>query len=356
MAQCLGVKKDGIRCTIMVIGDAQQTRCGTHMATLNSVGPNQVRRLEISYTHARLKKQIRIDFHGRMRVIAHGQIEYHRQARLLGEAAREEDMRYHAERHALEATITRETEANGGIDADRPFIEQAAVRRNNQRAARQQQRNVRNDEWNQENQLQEHQLALQALAGGGGLQALANDRQNVHTAVVVQKVKETVRKVLQIPVPPEYQTDTLKTAGEIVLECGLTKQSAWQMMAKYCGDENIYELGRGIYARVLNSVWQYIKASPDAADLKKILKAEMQDNIGMCAQGNLSRLCNILSGYMEGLIVDTKSKNEIIGERFARLLDLENIVHREAEGRRILQELNVPAEEHDIWMQPLIDV
>ena len=174
--------------------------------------------------------------------------------------------------------------------------------------------------------------------------------------MVVQKVKETVRKVLQIPVPPEYQTDTLKTAGEIVLECGLTKQSAWQMMAKYCGDENIYELGRGIYARVLNSVWQYIKASPDAADLKKILKAEMQDNIGMCAQGNLSRLCNILSGYMEGLIVDTKSKNEIIGERFARLLDLENIVHREAEGRRILQELNVPAEEHDIWMQPLIDV
>jgi hypothetical protein len=190
----------------------------------------------------------------------------------------------------------------------------------------------------------------------GGLQALAHDRQNVHTAVVVQKVKETVQKVLRIPVPPEYQTDTLKTAGEIVLECGLTKQSAWQMMAKYCGDENIYDLGRGIYARVLNSVWQYIKASPNAVDLKKILKAEMQDNIGMCAQGNLSRLCNILSGYMDGLIVDTKSKNEIIGERLSALMNIEHADERAAAGRRILEELNVPAQERDMWMQPLIDV
>jgi hypothetical protein len=355
MAQCVGVKKDGIRCTVMVIGDAQHTRCGKHMATLNNVGPNQIRRIEIGYTHARLKQQIRVDFYGRMRLVVDNQIEYHRQEGLRGEAEREEDIRYQTERHALEATITRETEANGGIDADRPFTEQAIVRRNNRQVARQEAIRIRNEQWNQRNQLQEYQLAVQGLPAGG-LQALAHDRQNVHTAVVVQKVKETVQKVLRIPVPPDYQTDTLKTAGEIVLECGLTKQSAWQMMAKYCGDENIYELGHGIYARVLNSVWQYIKASPNAVDLKKILKAEMQDNIGMCAQGNLSRLCNILSGYMDGLIVDTKSKNEIIGERLSALMIIEHADERAAAGRRILEELNVPAEERDMWMQPLIDV
>jgi hypothetical protein len=173
--------------------------------------------------------------------------------------------------------------------------------------------------------------------------------------VVVQKVKETVQKVLQIPVPPEYQTETLKTSGEIILECGLSKQAAWQMMAKYCHDDDIYDLGHGIYGRVLNSVWQYIKASPDSADLKKILKTEMQDNIGMCAQGNLSRLCNILSGYLDGINTDTRSKNEIIGERFAALLKLESHMEKVAEGVRILQEFNVPQEEHEDWLQPLID-
>jgi hypothetical protein len=72
------------------------------MATLNTVGPNQIRRNEIGYTHARLKQQIRLDFRGRMHLVAHDQIEYHRQEGLLREAEREEDIRYHAEHHALE--------------------------------------------------------------------------------------------------------------------------------------------------------------------------------------------------------------------------------------------------------------
>jgi len=195
--------------------------------------------------------------------------------------------------------------------------------------------------------LQNNQIVLPA-----GLALIANDRQNVHTELVVNKVKETINTVLQIAVPPEYQTETLKTSGEIILECKLSKKAAWQMMAKYCGDEDIYEMGEGIYARVLNSVWQYIKASPDAEDLKKILAAEMEDNIGMCAQGNLSRLCNILSGYVEGM--DMKSKNEILGERIAALMGID-ISERATQVQAILRELMVPHEEWHVWMEPLFD-
>jgi hypothetical protein len=189
--------------------------------------------------------------------------------------------------------------------------------------------------------------------GQEGLASLANDRQNVHTTVVVNKVQETIRKVLLIPVPPDYQTDTLKTSGEIILECRLSRKAAWQMMAKYCGDENIYDLGQGIYAKVLNSVWQFIKASPDVEDLKKILASEMEDNIGMCAQGNLSRLCNILSGYMEELNVDMRSTNEILGPRLAALMELENYDERENAAIAILGELHVPPEQWQVWIEPL---
>jgi len=356
MAQCVGVKKDGIRCSVMVIGDAQHTRCGTHMATLNKVGPNQIRRDELKYTHARLTSVIYTNFNQLFREVAVEMGEYERQSRIRDAALREEEIRYQLELHALEETITRETEANGGVNLDRPFIERAREQRRIRQDALREQWRRRNERWQQLNRAHvadEEQHAPAAVLGE--LAQLAQDRQNVHTAVVVAKVKEMINKVLQIPVPPDYQTDTLKTSGEIILECGLSKQAAWQMMAKYCGDENIYELGRGIYARVLNSVWQYIKTSPDSADLKKILKAEMQDNIGMCAQGNLSRLCNILSGYMEGLNVDVKSKNEIIGERLAPLMDIDNADERAAAGRRILEELNVPVDERDIWLQPLVE-
>jgi hypothetical protein len=58
---------------------------------------------------------------------------------------------------------------------------------------------------------------------------------------------------------------------------------------------------------------------------------------------------------MEGVKVETKSKNEIIGERLSALIPIEDAVHREAEARRILEELNVPAENRDIWLEPFID-
>ena len=127
------------------------------------------------------------------------------------------------------------------------------------------------------------------------------------------------------------------------------------MMAIYCGDDNIYGMGVGIYARVLNSVWQYIKASPDAEDLKKILASEMEDNIGMCAQGNLSRICNILSGYVEGINGEVKSRNELIGGLLSALMNIEDQEERVSRARQILEEHNMPQQDREHWIGPLMD-
>lgn len=321
----------------MVLGGP---RCGVHLATLNKVGPNQIRREELNYVHIMNIATIR-------RNIPVNDEEDHIM-RGIRAALREENIRYQIAVNELENVINRETDENNGVNADQVIIDRARERR---RIMIEQRRNrrIQIHEWVR--QRQPIQPQVDAPIMGGDLANLANDRQNIHTALVVQKVKETVEKVLQILVPPEYQTDTLKTPGEIILECNLSKKAAWQMMAKYCNDDDIYEMGAGIYARVLNSVWQYIKASPDAGDLKKILASEMEDNIGMCAQGNLSRLCNILSGYIEGINANIKSRNEILGERFAELLILNE--GREEAGRAILEELNIPLHEWNNWLDAL---
>ena len=346
--QCVGVKKDGVRCNVMVFGEAQHHRCGTHMATLNRVGPNQVRRDELKYAHCKNRREIQERFRPFLADRTLPLLERRRQQRLLQAAFREEDIRQALEVQTLEDAITADIDGNQGVDADEAIRQRVFLQNRERREARWERMEAQRLVWQQA-------IQPQAAPQQGELAVFANDRQNVHTAMVVQKVKDTVEKILQIPVPPEYQTDTLKTSGEIILECGLTKQSAWQMMSKYCADENIYDMGFGIYPRVLNSVWQFIKASPHAEDLKKILASEMTDNIGMCAQGNLSRLCNILAGYLEGINTDTKSKNEIIGERFAALLKLESHVEKVAEGVRILHEFDVPQAEHAAWLEPLIE-
>jgi len=213
------------------------------------------------------------------------------------------------------------------------------------------------DRWIQQNQ---RRVGFNAPAGGAGapvgeLQQFAGDSQNVHTATIVNQTKEIVQKIREVPVPPEYRwtaTETSKTPFEIGLECKLSQRAALQMMTQYSQDTEIYDIEPGIYGKTLDSVWQYIKSSPDKKDLCKILKQEMEDNIGMCAQGNLSRLCNILAGYMDG-VKQKESTNEILGRLFPKLMELDDEDIRVSRGVKILVENNVPDKEWQVWLEPL---
>ena len=333
MQNCIGVKQCGNRCTTMVREGTE--RCGIHLRTLEGYGPNNTRRKELRYVHLKTIREIEL---------AHADNSPQKI-----EAKQLENERYGILLYVLEESIKLETAARGGIDAD-----EEANRRNAARAV------ARREEFHRQRvaQLQAEINALPAqnhqIVVAQGLAAFAADPQNVHKVQVIEQVKSTVEKILKVYVPPEYETHTLKTIGEIILECELSKKSAWQMTAKYCEDVDIYDLGIGIYPRVLNSVWQFIKSSPDSVDLKKILASEMKDNIGMCAQGNLSRLCNILSGYIEG--IDTRSRSEIIGDKFAEIMktDISSIAKIET-GIRFLRELGVSHEEISVWVSPLAE-
>lgn len=177
----------------------------------------------------------------------------------------------------------------------------------------------------------------------GELAKIVNDPQNVHTKPVVKLVIETVERVLKIAVPPEYRCrkgEVSKTPGEIIAECHLGPKTVIQLISRYTAAEDIYGLGERIYGRVLDAVWQYIKNSADKEDLKKILKQELLDNIGMCLQGNLSRLCNVLAGYLDG-IGPQEPAAEVLGREFPKLWDIDDDEERVAEGMKILDRVGV---------------
>jgi hypothetical protein len=189
----------------------------------------------------------------------------------------------------------------------------------------------------------------------GELRAFARDRQNVHTTHAVKQTMDIVERILKIPVPPEYRwnmNECSKTPGEIILECKVGPTATWQMMAKYCQADNVYEMGKGIYGRVLDCVWQYIKGSEHKNDLYKILKAEMEDNIGMCAQGNLSRLANIVAGYMEG-VGPQESLAEILGRLLPPLMDIEDEGERLDKAKKIMDDYHVPVDDRAAWLREL---
>jgi hypothetical protein len=142
------------------------------------------------------------------------------------------------------------------------------------------------------------------------------------------------------------------TYKTIILFCRLSPKSTWQFTSMYCSDATIYDLEPGIFGKVVDGVWQFISKSPDKQDLKKILTSELRDNIGMCAQGNLSRICNVLQGYLEG-IGQKESISEILGREFPKLMEIENELERLNKGKLILFNNNVPEGEWENWLEPL---
>jgi len=82
----------------------------------------------------------------------------------------------------------------------------------------------------------------------------------------------------------------------------------------------------------------------------------MEDNVGMCAQGNLSRIINILTGYLDGLDIDTRSRNEILGDKMSELMrTITDVKVREKMAIEFLKNQKVPDEEIPIWVEPLTE-
>ena len=188
------------------------------------------------------------------------------------------------------------------------------------------------------------------------LENFTKDRQNVHTSYATKQTKDIIERIMQVEVEKGYKwnmTRCSKTPGEIIAMCRLDINSSRTMIDKYTSKDSISGFGEGIYGRLLDCVWQYIKKSEHKKDLFKILRSELHDNIGMCQQGNLTRLANVLAGYLEG-IGSTESIAEILGREFPKLWDINDEDERVAEGNKILNRVGVVEDKvrHD-WIGSL---
>ena len=183
----------------------------------------------------------------------------------------------------------------------------------------------------------------------------AQDRQNVHRTETVKMTTDTINRVLKIAVPVDYRWSprhVSKTVGEIITECNLDPQTCVQFMNRYLAHEDIYNLGLGIYGRVMDGVWHFIKNSEHKADLCRILRSELKDNIGMCLQGNLTRICNVLAGYLDG-VGSQETPAERLGREMPKLIEIEDEAKRMDAAKKLLTEVGLPENEWTAWLEAL---
>jgi len=181
----------------------------------------------------------------------------------------------------------------------------------------------------------------------GAVAAFLGDNQNVHRAETVKYITDIFNKLVATQVPPEQNT-----LAEVIMHCKLPPQAIILLTQHYCEPVSIYEIPNA-YPRALDAVWAYIKGHAEKEELYRRVRDELTDNIGMCAQGNLSRLCNILSGYIDG-IAPPVPKGELIQQKLAHIAgDAEG--DKVGRARTVLTELGVAAEEMAPWLEAFDD-
>ena len=178
----------------------------------------------------------------------------------------------------------------------------------------------------------------------GDLGRLATDNQSVHTSVVVQNVHANLMNLFKSQKVSDAEINSMGLYCEIMSACSsMTDEAKKTFSEKYFTKEKIYDINDDrIYARTLLAVWKFIQNSPHKEDLVAILKVELTDNVGMCAQGNLTRLLNVLNGYLDGMEAEKKSINDEFSELQRSTMSHEDKLTR---GKQLLDEYKIHDEE-----------
>jgi hypothetical protein len=176
------------------------------------------------------------------------------------------------------------------------------------------------------------------------LQQFAEDNQNVHRKVVTDNTNTQTDKLLEVTVPTEQ--DTL---AEIRTLFGKSRKVMSDMEHWYaltmCRKE-----ADCLYKRTLDGLWAMIKASEHKDELCKRLKEELTESVGMCCEGHLSRLCNVLVGF-DDAFTTVVSKGEMLQKKMAEIAGLDVTERtKKMRAKKILRELNIPVAQHADWL------
>ena len=176
------------------------------------------------------------------------------------------------------------------------------------------------------------------------LQQFAEDLQNVHRKVVTDNTNDQTEKLLAVTVPSEQNTLT-----EIQKLFGRSRKVMSDVEHWY-GLTMCRKEADCLYKRTLDGLWAMIKTSEHKEELCKRLKEELAESVGMCCEGHLSRLCNVLVGF-DDAFTTVVSKSEILQQKMAEIAALEVTVRtKKMRAKKILQELAIPVPQHADWL------
>jgi Leucine-rich repeat (LRR) protein len=148
-----------------------------------------------------------------------------------------------------------------------------------------------------------------------------NDGQNVHNQTIQLSLKHSLEKLTT----QKFHINKDIISQEIANDDVLTRETK-ELVKSYCNNTEIHSLLLLSFQDVLEYVWETIKLfdKDNQKEIKRIMNQEMNDSVGMCFTGRVSRLINCLNGFSDLVsieISDNEQINNIILLTKQRLVD-----------------------------------
>jgi hypothetical protein len=178
------------------------------------------------------------------------------------------------------------------------------------------------------------------------LSRISSDVENVHDSKVNKNIKKLANEILKFPPGPDL--DVMKT---IFNEIIMTDEVRGQLTYMYYMKDKFLDYGESSYRKFMDCIISYgLSQSEDKKkEIFTILNNEINDSIGLCFQGNISRLINVLTGIIEIEIEYEPTIQEVFVE-ISKILDV-NIKFEKA--IKAFDDFNVAYSEWNSWFEAL---
>lgn len=183
------------------------------------------------------------------------------------------------------------------------------------------------------------------------LERFSKDKQNVHTTAAVKRTIDVANKLINLGLHDSNSNNSLVNYIKV---SKISQKAEENLFEYYFSDACIYDMTPSTFKLVFNGLWTYINNQDNETKNNLILRLdqELEDNVGTCAQGNLSRLINVLSGYIE-----KSTDYEVpLSDLMANISKEKNFSIRIQKTVTLLEERKVPQEERESWIEAMKDV
>lgn len=187
-------------------------------------------------------------------------------------------------------------------------------------------------------------------------QTVYTNPENIHLKSVQDNVEKSINYIMS------YQIVKLYNISQAINELKLLNLPPDAITFLYfCIENHVYHSGYKItYVEIFEKIYSIIKESLYKECLMAILKSEIVDGMNTCLTGQITRLLNVLSGFLPGVVITINRKEETsnsiiaLRKKFAMMYgENTDIYIQEAVPAvwQLLEDMCIPECEHEIWLE-----